>query len=133
MCILFTNQEQCVKYWPSSAEEPEICGSFQVEVAQEERVLPEYIVRKFNLCHIDNVSHMISHVIHVHAHKYNFTDCSFFPTHQKQEVRTIVQFHYTEWSSDSCPISGTFLNDMIGEVLRVQRKSGNGPIAVHCK
>lgn len=49
------------------------------------------------------------------------------------ESRTVSHFHYVNWKSTACPESGTSINDLIGEVLRVQRKSGNGPITVHCR
>ena len=52
--IIVLLQEQCVQYWPSTGQE--IWGTFVVSMAQEERVLPEYTVRKFNIRHIDNVS-----------------------------------------------------------------------------
>ena len=51
---------------------------------------------------------------------------------QPQESRTITQFHYFGWASNKCPEQATSLIDLIGDLLRVQRKSGNGPITVHC-
>ena len=46
----------CFQYWPSKMDDTEIYGLFQVEACAEERVLPEYTVRKFKISSIKNVS-----------------------------------------------------------------------------
>ena len=49
------------------------------------------------------------------------------------ESRVVTQFHYVNWPEDSCPDNGACMIDLIDSVERVQRKTGNGPITVHCK
>ena len=45
----------------------------------------------------------------------------------------IKQFQYTDWPEDSVPESGSGLIDLIGQVQKWQRSSGDKPIAVHCR
>lgn len=96
--------EQCVQYWPSEKGQAELYGSFQVEMCTDEQALLDYATRKFKISLVDS----------------------------PQETRTITQFHYFQWPSSKCPEKAAALIDLIGDLLRVQRKSGNGPITVHC-
>ena len=57
-------------------------------------------------------------------------DVSFIQAH---DSRIVTQFHFTKWSRSVPPDSATPMIDMIDELQRVQRKSGNQPITVHCK
>lgn len=45
-----------MQYWPNNVGETDIFGTFQVETLPDERVLPDYIVRKFKLSPANNVS-----------------------------------------------------------------------------
>ena len=49
------------------------------------------------------------------------------------ECRVISQFQFMDWPVDSCPENGASVIELIDSVERVQRKTGNGPITVHCK
>ena len=52
---------------------------------------------------------------------------------QEDDARTITQLQYVEWSQDTCPSDSALIIDMIEVLERVQRKTGNGPITVHCR
>ncbi|XP_019855567.1 PREDICTED: receptor-type tyrosine-protein phosphatase S-like [Amphimedon queenslandica] len=107
--IMLTNteengEEQSVQYWPVNPNEEDMYGSFNVVALPEERALPDYIVRKFKLSHSKN----------------------------PDDSRTITHFQYINWPSTSCPKEATSMIDLVADVVRIQRKSGNGPITVHC-
>jgi protein tyrosine phosphatase len=44
----------------------------------------------------------------------------------------VKQFQYTDWPEESVPASGSGLIDLIGQVQKWQRNSGDKPIIVHC-
>ena len=52
---------------------------------------------------------------------------------QPQESRIVSQFHFTKWSKTTPPTDCRPMSDLIDELQRVQRKSGNMPITVHCE
>ena len=52
---------------------------------------------------------------------------------QDDDARTITQLQYMEWSQNTCPDGSALVIDMIEVLERVQRKTGNGPITVHCR
>ena len=60
---------------------------------------------------------------HTHAHTHT----------QPQESRIITQLHYIHWPRSSAPSNTRSIIDLIDQLQRVQRKSGNGPITVHCE
>ena len=45
----------------------------------------------------------------------------------------VKQFQYTDWPEESVPPSGSGLIDLIGQVQKWQRSSGDKPIVVHCR
>ena len=45
----------------------------------------------------------------------------------------MTQFHVTNWSSDGTCSNLKVLTDVIEEVAKVQRRTGNNPILVHCR
>ena len=53
------------------------------------------------------------------------------------EERTILQFHYTEWHSHTCPFSNAVLEfrrrvrAVVGNIITA--RSMVGPMLVHCK
>ena len=57
-------QEQSAQYWPSEKAEPEVYGSFQVELCMDDQMLSDYTTRKFKISLVDSVSH---HTITLHA------------------------------------------------------------------
>ena len=48
-------------------------------------------------------------------------------------TKTITQLQYIEWSQHSCPSNPNSIIEMIEILERVQRKTANGPITVHCR
>ena len=52
---------------------------------------------------------------------------------EEDDARTITQLQYVDWSPSTCPNSSALVVDMIEVLERVQRKTGNGPITVHCR
>ena len=52
---------------------------------------------------------------------------------QSGRTQQVSQFHITNWAPDgSCPSLKT-VTDVIDEVGKVQRRTGNRPIVVHCR
>ena len=45
----------------------------------------------------------------------------------------VSQFHFTKWTKTTPPPEPRPMIDLIDELQRVQRKSGNMPITVHCE
>jgi protein tyrosine phosphatase len=45
----------------------------------------------------------------------------------------VSQFHFTKWTKTTPPTDCRPMIDLIDELQRVQRKSGNMPITVHCE
>ena len=50
---------------------------------------------------------------------------------QNNDVRSLKQFHYTEWPEEKCPNSSTSLLDMIALVQKAHHLYGGGPVVVH--
>ncbi|XP_064386192.1 receptor-type tyrosine-protein phosphatase F-like [Halichondria panicea] len=97
-------QEMSVKYWPGTTGEAGVFGGYQLELSEDEKNKGDYITRRFKLSPVDN----------------------------PQESRMVTQFHFTCWSKKTPPEGTHSILDLIDELQRVQRKSGNGPITVHC-
>ena len=49
------------------------------------------------------------------------------------ECRVITQFQFMNWPADSCPENAASVIELIESVEKVQRRTGNGPITVHCE
>ena len=45
----------------------------------------------------------------------------------------MTQFHVTNWSPDGTCSNLKVITDVIEEVAKIQRKTGNNPILVHCR
>ena len=52
---------------------------------------------------------------------------------QPSDTHVITQFHFQQWPVNSCPNNPASIIDLFEDMERVQRKTGNGPITVHCK
>ena len=52
---------------------------------------------------------------------------------QDSSSLNVKQFQYTDWPEESVPTSGSGLIDLIGQVQKWQRNSGDRPIIVHCR
>ncbi|KAL5486475.1 hypothetical protein EMCRGX_G018961 [Ephydatia muelleri] len=102
--LIEDGKEVCVRYWPEETNHPEVFGKYQVEKSAEDRNESTYIIRKFKICSIDN----------------------------PQDNRMITQFHYLMWPNRAAPENTKSIVELIDELQRMLRKSGNGPITVHC-
>lgn len=97
----------CVQYWPASKDKDEIYGDIGIGIAKEEE-LANFHIRTFRIYKLDR-------------------------NHQKIEERSLLQFHYTQWHSHSCPFSNAILEFrrrirmMIGTTFHSDR-----PMLVHC-
>ncbi|XP_045522193.1 receptor-type tyrosine-protein phosphatase kappa isoform X3 [Pieris brassicae] len=99
----------CVQYWPASKEKDETYGDISVGIVQEEE-LANFHIRTFRLYKTDkNV------VI---------------------EERFLLQFHYTQWHSHTCPFGNALLEfrrrvrAVVGR--RLAASTATGPMVVHC-
>ena len=45
----------------------------------------------------------------------------------------VKHFQYTDWPEQSVPSSGSGIIDLIGQVQKWQRSSGDRPVTVHCR
>ena len=52
---------------------------------------------------------------------------------QPSDTRVITQFHFQQWPVNACPNNPASIIDLLEAMERVQRKTGNGPVTVHCK
>lgn len=98
-------------------------GGYQVELSEEEKDRGSYITRRFKLSMVDKVSD--ANMVKGHIYRKHCL--------QPQDSRMVSQFHFTKWSKTTPPEETRPMIDLIDELQRVQRKSGNMPITVHCE
>ncbi|CAB3364623.1 Hypothetical predicted protein [Cloeon dipterum] len=98
----------CVQYWPASMTKSETYGDITIRVTQEEE-LANFRIR----------------TIHISRN---------FGPDKPVEERVLLQFHYTEWYSHSCPFSNAILEfrRRVRAVAKHHVESGDGPVIVHC-
>ena len=60
----------------------------------------------------------------------SFNSCPLF---QDDSSIPVKQFQYTGWPEEGVPDVGSGLIDVIGQVQKWQRSSGDRPIVVHCR
>lgn len=98
----------CVQYWPASKELEETYGGISISIIQEEE-LANFHIRTFRLYKKEN-----GVVV---------------------EERVILQFHFTEWHSHSCPFANALLEfrrrvrAVVGHIIKSNEA---GPMVVHC-
>lgn len=93
----------CAQYWPGSKDKTESYGGIDVSYSHEEQ-LANFVIRNFRL------------------RKSGTT-----------EERLVLQFHYTEWPSHSCPYSNSIVEFRRRVRTSLQsRPGGDGPMVVHC-
>uniref|UniRef100_A0A336K031 CSON011467 protein n=2 Tax=Culicoides sonorensis TaxID=179676 RepID=A0A336K031_CULSO len=92
----------CMQYWPASRDKGETYGEIEVIIAKEEE-LANFHIRTFEVIKFENGVNV---------------------------KRTIMQFHYTQWHSHSCPYSNAIL-EFRRRVRAVVGKTTK-PILVHC-
>ncbi|RVE47731.1 hypothetical protein evm_007620 [Chilo suppressalis] len=99
----------CVQYWPPNKEKDESYGDISVGIVQEEE-LANFHIRTFRLYKTEK-----DIVV---------------------EERYILQFHYTQWHSHTCPFSNALLEfrrrvrAVVGR--RLATNPASGPMVVHC-
>ncbi|XP_026763352.1 receptor-type tyrosine-protein phosphatase kappa isoform X1 [Galleria mellonella] len=99
----------CVQYWPPNKEKDETYGDISVGIVQEEE-LANFHIRTFRL----------------YKSEKNVV----------VEERFILQFHYTQWHSHTCPFSNALLEfrrrvrAVVGR--RLAANPAAGPMVVHC-
>ena len=82
--------------------------------------------------HTQTHTHRHSHT-HTHTHTHSLT-LTHTHTHPKsQHSYQVTQFHVTNWSPDGTCSNLKVITDVIEEVAKVQRRTGNNPILVHCR
>ncbi|KAG7200252.1 hypothetical protein KM043_017723 [Ampulex compressa] len=98
----------CVQYWPASKDKDEEYGGIGVSVLKEEE-LANFHIRTIKL------------------YKKNEND-------EITEERTLLQFHYTEWHSHTCPFGNAVLEfrRRVRAVVGSTIKNESGPMVVHC-
>ena len=45
----------------------------------------------------------------------------------------VKQYQYTDWPEQAVPATGSGIIDLIGQVQKWQRSSGDRPIIIHCR
>ncbi|KAK7864317.1 hypothetical protein R5R35_009570 [Gryllus longicercus] len=98
----------CMQYWPAAMDKVEVYGNLTVSVVEEEE-LANFHIRTFRLVHTDGLSG------------------------EKQE-RRLIQFHYTEWHSHTCPFASAVLEfrRRVRSLVGTRQTDKHGPIIVHC-
>ena len=97
-------QELCSQYWPSEVGEAKQFGRVTVELTSEDSPRAEYVVRKLRV----------------------------WQENKQEEGRLVTQFHFLQWPQGGCPDSATPVVELVNDLQRVQRQSGNRPITVQC-
>ncbi|CAD6997006.1 receptor-type tyrosine-protein phosphatase kappa [Ceratitis capitata] len=100
----------CVQYWPPNMEIHETYGDIHINIVREEQ-LANFHIRTFHLYKVNEAKEVI-------------------------KERLILQFHYTEWYSHSCPFSNALLEFrrrvrlVVGNIIKGDDMKG--PMLVHC-
>jgi netrin-G3 ligand len=102
--LIDNEKELSVQYWPSGDGETKQYGTVTVKLVSEDSVNSDYVARKLKI----------------------------WRENKEEESRSITQFHYTNWPEGGCPGNAGSLIELINDLQRVQRKSGNHPITVQC-
>ena len=93
----------------------------------------------FNLEHVIPNRHCICFLFFLcsvcigSAHFLWFTNCFVFSFLQSGKAHQVSQFHIVNWNTDGSCANLKTITDVIEEVTKVQMRSGNNPIVVHCR
>ena len=121
VCVL---QEVCYQYWPSGGSQR--FGEFTVQLlGQEDQT--GFVLRNFTITNSKVWLHtscmlLYSHCTHIH------TLCV-----QSRETLNVSQFHITNWAPDGSCSNIKTVTDVIDEIIKVQIRTGNKPITIHCR
>ena len=94
----------CVKYWPDEKGQHRQYGRISVMLDSEQTPHADYVSRKLKIWLDD----------------------------KKDASRSVTQFHFHQWPEGSCPSNASSIVELINDLQRVQRQSGNNPVTVHC-
>lgn len=101
----------CMQYWPPALDKTERYGEIHIGIESQEQ-LANFHIRTFRIWKQDLDGKLV-------------------------EERRMLQFHYTEWHSHTCPFSNAVLEfrrrvrSVVGNVI--DANSVLGPMLVHCK
>ena len=112
-------QETCYQYWPPIGSQT--FGEFTVELLQEER-LSGFSIRSYGVYN-EKVGLLSLPVLQFYV---------WLPL-QSNKFDQVNQFHITNWAPDGHCSNIKSVTDVIEEVGKVQRRTGNHPIVVHCR
>ena len=120
VCVL---QEVCYQYWPSGGSQR--FGEFTVQLlGQEDQT--GFVVRNFTITNSK---------VWLHASCISYI--TVFSQHlccvQSRETLNVSQFHITNWAPDGSCSNIKTVTDVIDEIIKVQIRTGNKPITVHCR
>ncbi|KAJ8880031.1 hypothetical protein PR048_020653, partial [Dryococelus australis] len=106
----------CMQYWPASKELSETHGGINISIAREEE-LANFHIRTFRLAKMEEGA---------------LTSVCVLQTVETE--RKILQFHYTQWHSHTCPFSNAILEfrRRVRAVVGTVQSDLSGPMIVHC-
>eukprot|EP00731_Ephydatia_muelleri_P019064 Em0011g1104a len=118
-------KEVCHQYWPDQGIES--YGEFTIESGEQE-ACDGYTIRTLYLAAAKNV---------IIAMVETFTPVTLangeeVASYGSTQIQQVTQFHITNWSPDGVCTNLATITDVIEEVDKVQRRTGNQPIVVHC-
>ena len=118
-------------YWPEEGGAG--YGEFKVDIIGKEE-FPEFIMRKLVVSNF-KASLKFRGNFSVFSHYYLISELCVtnIDIHQTHQSHQVTQFHVTNWSPDGTCSNLKVLTDVIEEVAKVQRRTGNNPILVHCR
>ena len=110
-------QDMCCQYWPSSGSATH--GSIMVTMEVE---MPgvEYSIRRITMSKVNDL--LVAHSVRLTVRHV-----------QDSEKKTVTQFQFTSWQEGKSPSRSTQLLDLLIQVQKIQRKTGNRTLTVHCK
>ena len=120
-------QEVCSQYWPDNGSVTSF-GEFTIDNLGEESV-SGFVIRQLSVlsekvrkCHL-----LILCCLRT-------SSCEIFVASvQTQKAHQVTQFQITNWRSDGRCENFKTVTDINEEVIKVQRRTGNHSIVVHCK
>lgn len=115
----------CLQYWPPSPDHPERYGDMEITVLREEE-LANFHIRTLKVVRFNRILPPVGEAPDGQH--------SELPKEEILEERTLLQFHYTEWPSHTCPFSNSILEfrRRVRMVVASQRQGEHGPCVVHC-
>ena len=128
-------KEVCHQYWPEQGIES--YGEFTIESGRQE-VHDGYTTRKMYLAaaKVSRATVDMRAVCMCVCAYVCIKGCTplLSTKHlQSTQIHQVTQFHITNWTPDGVCANLATITDVIEEVDKVQRWTGNHPIVVHCR